>query len=140
MLDTDAFVPPELVELARWTAEYYASGVGDAIPLLLPPMARGSRVDAHRTRRVASITAAGLEAMAEAKPRHREALELLVGSPSGLGTATLNARGITPAVISTLARQGLVSLRQERIDRDPFARGPAPTSGASEVGAGPQHR
>src|SRR5262245_19875837 len=63
VLDTDAFVPPEVVALARWTAEYYASGVGDAIPMLLPPMARGGRVDAHKTRRVASITVAGREAI-----------------------------------------------------------------------------
>ncbi len=54
VLDQEAFVPLEVVALAKWTAEYYACGVGDAIPLLLPPMARGARADAHKTRRVAS--------------------------------------------------------------------------------------
>ena len=37
VLDAGAFVPPEVVALARWTAEYYAAGVGDTIPALLPP-------------------------------------------------------------------------------------------------------
>jgi primosomal protein N' len=56
VLDAHAFVPPDVVSLARWTAEYYAAGVGDTIPALLPPMARGARADAHKTVRVASIT------------------------------------------------------------------------------------
>src|SRR5476649_485150 len=63
-LDADAFVPPDVVALAQWTAEYYAAGVGDTIPALLPPMARGGRADAHKTTRMAAITAAGLEAIA----------------------------------------------------------------------------
>src|SRR5438034_1594571 len=37
VLDATAFVPPDVVDLARWTAEYYAAGVGDTIPALLPP-------------------------------------------------------------------------------------------------------
>jgi len=120
ILDRDAFVPPEIVALAQWTAEYYACGVGDAIPMLLPPMARGARVDAHKTRRVAAITAAGLDAIGAATVKQREALELLAGSPDGIATGDLARRGIQAAVVSRLARQGYVSLRQVRIDRDPF--------------------
>src|SRR5205807_31666 len=60
-LDTDAFVPMDIAELARWTAEYYAAGPGDTITAVLPPMARGGRSDAHKTIRVAAITAAGLD-------------------------------------------------------------------------------
>src|SRR5262245_30249601 len=76
VLDREAFVPPEVVALARWTAEYYAAGVGDTIPALLPPMARGGRVDAHKTVRVASITAAGLDARETVTAKQREVLEL----------------------------------------------------------------
>ena len=122
LLDTHSFVPPEVVALARWTAEYYACGVGDAIPALLPPMARGGRADAHKTTRVAAITAAGLEARAAAPPKQREALELLAGSPDGIRTAALASRGIAAEVVSRLARHGYISLRQDRVDRDPFGR------------------
>jgi primosomal protein N' (replication factor Y) (superfamily II helicase) len=142
VLDQGAFVPPEVVALARWTAEYYVSGVGDAIPALLPPMARGGRADAHKTARVVAITAQGLEALnVEADPRvgqsggrgagghagpplrekQRDALALIAGTPPGLATAALSARGITADMIKRLARLGLVSLRQDRVDRDPFA-------------------
>ena len=84
LLDAESFVPPELIALARWTAEYYACGVGDTIPALLPPMARGARVDAHKTVRMFTLTALGREALqtdAAARPltsRQREALDSFV--------------------------------------------------------------
>ena len=49
-------MPADVVALARWTAEYYAAGVGETIPAVLPPMTRGGRADAHKTTRVAAIT------------------------------------------------------------------------------------
>jgi primosomal protein N' (replication factor Y) len=131
VLDAESFVPPEVVALAQWTAEYYAAGVGDTIPALLPPMARGGRADAHRTMRVAAITAAGLEAVTRAdigRPvegrltaKQRDALELLAGTPTGIATPALAARGIAADAISRLAKHGYISLRQDRVDRDPFA-------------------
>ncbi|HEX3645289.1 MAG TPA: primosomal protein N' [Vicinamibacterales bacterium] len=123
LLDASAFVPPEVVALARWTAEYYAAGVGDTIPALLPPMARGGRADAHKTTRVAAITAAGTEAVAgdeRLTPKQRDALGLLAGTPTGIGTGALAARGIAADAISRLAKRGYISLRQDRVDRDPF--------------------
>src|SRR5439155_4235676 len=147
VLDADAFVPPDVVALARWTADYYVAGVGDTIPSLLPPMARGGRADGHKTSRVAAITAAGLEALdVEARgstgsprasraprtarpervegralsPKQREALELLAGTPTGISTPVLASRGFAADVISRLAQHGYVSIRQDRVDRNPF--------------------
>jgi primosomal protein N' (replication factor Y) len=129
VLDVGAFVPPEVIALARWTAEYYAAGVGDTIPALLPPMARGGRADAHKTTRMAAITAAGLDAIAQTDltPKQREALEILAGMPTGMATAALAARGIAADAISRLARHGYVSLRRDRVDRDPFQNSDART-------------
>jgi primosomal protein N' (replication factor Y) (superfamily II helicase) len=121
VLDAHAFVPAEVVGLARWTAEYYAAGVGDTIPALLPPMARGGRVDAHKTQRIASITPAGLEALQLVAPKQREALELLAAAPDGIPTPTLTARGIAGSAIARLVRHGYISVRTERLARDPFA-------------------
>jgi len=125
VLDAEAFVPPEVVALARWTAEYYAAGVGDTIPALLPPMARGGRADAHKTTRVAAITAAGLQVLEagdvhEITQKQRGVLELLAGTPTGIATPLLAGRGIAADAISRLARHGYISLRQDRVDRDPF--------------------
>jgi primosomal protein N' (replication factor Y) len=138
VLDDGAFVPAEVVALARWTAEYYAAGVGDTIPALLPPMARGARVDAHKTQRVAAITAAGLEAIASTvmQGKQREALELLTGAPTGITTSAMSARGIAADAISRLAKRGYISLRNDRVDRDPFAVS-APSQKSGSEGSDP---
>ena len=129
VLDAGAFVPPEVVALARWTADYYVSGVGDAIPLLLPPMARGGRADAHKTRRIVSATPSGLDVLVVAAkdltPRQTEALGVISGSPDGIPASELASRGISADILSRLARRGYINIRSERVERDPFRARPA---------------
>jgi len=130
VLDEEAFVPSDVIALAAWTAEYYAAGAGEALTAVLPPKARGSRVDAHKTLRVAAMTAAGLGALeakrgGEAGPfsltaKQLALLELLAGTPIGIPTPELAARGFAADTIARLAKQALVSLRQDRVNRDPF--------------------
>src|SRR4029077_4152153 len=121
VLDVDAFVPPEVVDLARWTAEYYAAGPGDTITAVLPPKARGARADAHKTTRIAAATVAGLEALAAGTltAKQRDALELLAAAPEGLSTPELADRGGTADVVSRLVRAGFVSVRRARAERYP---------------------
>ena len=62
VIDTSAYVPPHVVDLASWVAEYYAAGPGEAISAAMPPGAvqlAPRRAHAFRTIRVASLTAAG---------------------------------------------------------------------------------
>jgi primosomal protein N' (replication factor Y) len=129
VLDEGEFVPRDVVELARWTAEYYAAGPGETIVAVLPPKTRGVRADGHKTVRVAAITAAGVEALGGSlTAKQREALELLAGAPSGIPTPILASRGVAADSIARLARQGLLSLRQDRVDRDPFTGVASPVS------------
>ncbi|HEY7169694.1 MAG TPA: primosomal protein N' [Vicinamibacterales bacterium] len=125
LLDGEPFVPSDVVELARWTAEYYAAGAGEAITAVLPPKARGERADAHKTRRVATITAAGLERPETLTPKQRAALDLIAGSATGISTAALAAQQVGPDTIARLVRYGLVAVRHDRVDRDPFEGAPA---------------
>jgi len=122
LLDREPFVPADVVSLARWTADYYAAGAGETITAVLPPKTRGDQADAHKTRRVATLTAAGLGALESSAltSKQRETLEVLSGVPGGLPTPALAARGISADTVSRLAKQGLIGLRQERVDRDPF--------------------
>lgn len=41
VLDDDSFIPRDVVELARWAAEYYGAGAGETITAVLPPKTRG---------------------------------------------------------------------------------------------------
>ena len=204
VLDDGPFLPPDVVRLASWVAEYYASGAGEAMATAMPPRTwieserharitdagearllteRGlrrqildgltggttTRVDglagkgrglhaallglerdglveitrplkgtasAYRTVRVATLTAQGHE-VAEDGLRlgtwQREALEILKGSPEGIDTSDLSARGIGPAVLARLSELGLVALSRRRVERDPFEEGAAAAATAGRV-------
>ena len=120
VLDTEPFIPGDVVDLARWTAEYYAAGPGETITAVLPPKTRGERADSHKTARLVSLTAAGADSEAKLTPRQREALDIVAGAPDGVATAELVRRGIGPDMVTRLLKAGLVSVRRQRVDRDPF--------------------
>ena len=60
VLDHEPLLPPDVVALCRWVADYYLAGVGDAIGAALPPGAR-RKATSFKTRRVAAATALGAE-------------------------------------------------------------------------------
>jgi primosomal protein N' (replication factor Y) (superfamily II helicase) len=120
VLDRESFIPPDIVELARWTAEYYGAGAGETITAVLPPKTRGERADSHKTRRMAMLTAAGMEGLEHGTSKQRDALSTIGGSTTGVSTAELAAKGFSADTLSRLARQGLISFRHEVLDRDPF--------------------
>jgi primosomal protein N' (replication factor Y) (superfamily II helicase) len=120
VLDRESFIPPDVVDLARWTAEYYGAGAGETITAVLPPKTRGERADSHKTRRIATLTAAGMEGLDRGTAKQRDALATIGGSVTGMSTAELAAKGFSADTLGRLARHGLVSFRQEVLDRDPF--------------------
>jgi primosomal protein N' (replication factor Y) (superfamily II helicase) len=140
ILDDLAFLPADVLQLTEWVSDYYLSGPGATLAAAMPPHALTSRVDAFRTVRLVTLTAEGHDvaeraaigprcAPADALPplgaRQREVLAMLKGIPDGLDSAALTARGISAAVVSRLRTMGLVTIRRDRRDRDPFDSGAA---------------
>ena len=134
VLDTEPFLPADVVRLAEWVAEYYACGIGEALATAMPPLAaaRNGRGHAFRTVRVAHLTAQGADIAAAAgsdgpklSSRQREALEMLRGAPEGVETSILAARQIGAHVLTRLGTLGLVSMERRRVERDPFQGGGA---------------
>ena len=138
LLDPEPFLPAPVVALAQWVAEYYLSGPGEALQAAMPPRGLKSAPAVFRTVRVIAITAQGLDVACQTEAgircvsdddggavrigaRQRDALLMLRGAPEGLPAPALAARGISSSVLSRLASMGLVSVRQEAVDRDPFA-------------------
>lgn len=133
VLDDDAFVPIDVVKLTEWVAEYYIAGPGATLSAALPPHGLTARANRFKTVRLAALTAAGLDtaerlaahsACADGGPklgkRQSEALHLLRGMPEGMSVPALAERGITSAALSRLKTLGLVAIREQRVDRDPF--------------------
>ena len=147
VLDDEAFVPAAVVALTEWVSDYYLSGPGAALAAALPPHGLTARVDSFKTVRIAQLTPAGLDAAdrlsnsprctstdrdvpsrdkphglspRKAATRQREAVLALAGVPDGLPVADLAERGIPAATLTRLKTLGLLAIRTERIDRDPF--------------------
>ena len=133
VVDDHSFVPPDVVKLTEWVSEYYLAGPGATLAAALPPHGLTSRTDRFKTVRVVGLTAAGLDTLERldahsAEPaegpklgkRQVEALQLLKGSPDGLPMPELSERDITSATVTRLKTLGLVAIRNDRVDRDPF--------------------
>ena len=90
----------------------------------LSAVARSAKAEAPGAK-VAGVSSQKLGA------RQREALLVLAGVADGLSLPALAERGIAAATVTRLNTLGLVAIRNERIDRDPFphavsATAPAP--------------
>ncbi len=136
VIDDVPFLPAAIVDLCRWVADYYMAGVGDAIAAAMPPGAR-VRSSGFKMRRIVAATAHGLEIgrlrrvpasdvaaglSRPMPPKQLAALETLAAAPAGLSSSELRERGIGPDAIARLAAKGLVTMRDERDERDPFER------------------
>jgi primosomal protein N' (replication factor Y) (superfamily II helicase) len=110
VLDREPFLPPDVVDLAAWVADYYASGVGEAIATAMPPRAW------IESERHAAITGAGEARMLSERGARRDVLELLtggrvvsVGALARRASAASESRGV-PAVLARLEADGLITL------------------------------
>ncbi len=137
VLDATPFVPPDVVSLARWVADYYLAGPGAALAAAVPPHGLTARVDAFKTMRVARLTDRGRDLLArlvaprciDSKDadvprlgtRQREALHVLAAHLDGMSTPELAERGVPASTLSRLWAMQLIAIADARVDRDPFA-------------------
>ena len=128
VLDTEAFLPGAVVDLALWVSEYYACGAGDALAAAVPT------TQAHKTIRIATLTAQGHDDHVTIRGRQKEALALLRGAPHGMSVPALSERGISADVLQRLAAKGLIVVHHQRIERDPFASGVATSTVTASAG------
>lgn len=118
LVDEVPVCTPEILQLAKWVADYYASPLGEVLKATLPPginprpqTARSSVVKA-KLRKFVRLTNAAAEKLTEKQQ------QLLL---------TLQQRGPLPlkelsaATVSSLEKKGLVELFDEAIRRDPLA-------------------
>jgi primosomal protein N' (replication factor Y) (superfamily II helicase) len=104
VLDREPFLPPEVVALASWVADYYACGVGEAIATAMPPRAW------IESERHAAITDAGEARMLSERGARRDVLELLTGGRVvSVGALAKKSKGVQ-AVLAGLDADGLIAL------------------------------
>src|SRR5881296_2713043 len=108
VLDADPFVPPDLLELCRWTAGYYLASLAEVlaavVPVALPAPGRERVV-----RLLHRLTPEEEAALARRAPARARAYRVLCAAPGGqLGGPAARAAGLDPAAVRALVGAGLV--------------------------------
>ena len=122
VIDDTPFVPPAVVDLARWVGQYYAAGPGGALALAMPVAARQGEKQSFRTARVAALLPAAASAVLKGA-KQRAALEQLQKCDGRASLADLKAAGVSAATVASLQRAGVLDTTDEVSLRDPFAGG-----------------
>ena len=121
VFDRRRAVGGELLDLARWIADYYVAPVGMVLRAMLPAGGRGRprmRKVVRATREIGTLDEAD-EVFGRAA-RQREAFERLVAAGGSMPLAALLENGFSRGVIGGLETRGLVELAHEAGRRDPF--------------------
>lgn len=111
---------PELLELARWMAAYYAAPLDGIIETMIPgPVRAGVGLRQERLVTVArEVPEAELEQVARRAPQQVRVYRFLAQQFKPLARPLLAARlGVTPAVIQALVKRGWVSEQVRRVER-----------------------
>ena len=129
VLDEEPYLPPDVLELAYWVAEYFACSCGEAIAAAMPPLAmsdRGkSRASVFKYEKVVHLSDLGRDACLGTPPsdlgqRQRLTLRRLQQASGGVPLSILRSEGIGTDSVSRLSRRGLVSVRSVQVERDPL--------------------
>jgi primosomal protein N' (replication factor Y) len=114
---------PDLLELARWMATYYAAPLDSVIEAMIPgAVRRGTRAKEARFLSVARrIERAELAALARRAPAQARLYELLSGQVRALPKELILSRtGASAAMVRALVERGLVAEEVRRIQRDAY--------------------
>jgi primosomal protein N' (replication factor Y) len=114
-----------LLRLARWMADYYCCSIEAAIRSTLPQVIRKAELGFKRERFVLLARIpdeAELEQLARRAPRQADVFRLMLQVHEPMRWRELQMRGATTdRTIQQLVERGLLSVRIENAERDPFA-------------------
>lgn len=123
LLDKTPVCGPEILQLARWVADYYACPIGEVIKAALPPGMSPKRKTASviqpKLRRfVRLLQPSDSEKLTEAQ---RRVLASLRSSGPMLLQALIKDANVSTSTVSSLEKKALVEIYVEAVRRDPLA-------------------
>ena len=126
VLESEPSVAGELMELARWIAEYYVAPPGVVLRTMVPVAASGgSGLPKPATRSVVKVereigTLDEMQRTFGRARRQREAYEQLQEAGGALPLAVVLEKGFSRPVVAGLVRRGVAAIERETVVRDPF--------------------
>ena len=116
-------IPASLLRLADWLARYYCCPREHAVRAMLPAVVRSGQVKSRR-KAFACLVSKGVrkgEVDEALTARQRRVVAALVRHGARLVTDLCAEAGVSPAVIRTMAKHGILEIEERAVDRDPFA-------------------
>jgi primosomal protein N' (replication factor Y) (superfamily II helicase) len=116
VLDQAPPLPPHLLELACWAADYYQHPIGDALHQAMPVLLRKGESDQPSAQlRWHAAPGACADAIAPRAKKQRALFELLLEHPEGLETQALRSAGYSSAQQKLLSDKGLIEEREASV-------------------------
>ena len=126
LIDADPILTPPLLELAGWMTDYYLAPRETALRAMIPQAARGEK-KAEKTQKAVFLKAPPdepeMEALQRRAPRQADIIAHLRLQPGqqGLLADLTGSSGFNRASISALEKAGFVEVRDQLMERDPYA-------------------
>jgi len=124
LLDETPVCGPEILQLARWVADYYACPIGEVIKAALPPGMSPKRKTATfvrpKLRRFVRLLQSNSEEQKLTEPQRRVLATLTARGPMLLQSLIKDAN-VSASTVSSLEKKALVEIYVEAIRRDPLA-------------------
>ena len=119
LVDAAPVCSAEILQLARWVAEYYACPLGEVIRAALPPgVSKATSPVKPKLRRFVRLLSSNEQKLTDAQRRVLASLEN--GGPMML-QSLLESTGVSASTIKSLEKKGLVETYAEAIRRDPLS-------------------
>ena len=119
LVDSAPVCTPEILQLARWVAEYYACPLGEVIRAALPPgVSKATSPVKPKLRRFVRLLNSNEEKPTGAQRRVISTLES--DGPMQL-QSLLQTASVSASTISSLEKKGLVEIYSEAVRRDPLS-------------------
>lgn len=123
LIDLEPVCSPEILQLARWVADYYACPLGEVIKAALPPgMTPSSKRERKfvqpKMRRFVRLIDSGEQKLTEAQER---VVETLRQHGSMSLQSLCEVAGAGASTVASLAKKSVVEIYDEAVRRDPLA-------------------
>lgn len=119
LVDSSPVCTPEILQLARWVAEYYACPLGEVIRAALPPgVSKATSPVKPKMRRFVRLLSGDDQKLTDGQ---RRVISTLESNGPMLLQSLLQTASISASTVSSLAKKGLVETYDEAIRRDPLS-------------------
>jgi primosomal protein N' (replication factor Y) len=124
LVDIEPVCNPEILQLARWVADYYASPIGEVIKAALPPgmtpkSRSGSKFVKPKLRRFVRLLPNSTEQ--KLTDTQRRVLSTLERSGPTSLQSLINTADVSASTITSLQKKALLEIYDDAVRRDPLA-------------------